>query len=80
MRKPIHPIRKIARRFHQVGEGEQEDSWRESVIARNVKPLLDALERDGHGLMLSERKDVMRCKHIGGCIDCRLVGAWKAKP
>ena len=87
MSKRLHPIRRMANDLSRYwlkvtssGKGTNravEVAGENAILVRSVKPLLDALERDGHGVMFSERKDVVRCKHIGGCADCRLLAAWK---
>jgi hypothetical protein len=74
MSKPIHPIRKLRYelfRYLYGGPGVHD-----KVIARHVKPLLDALDQE-HGAIGSEynwhgHKEVT-------CDVCVLLAAWRAK-
>lgn len=62
MTKPIHPIRKMQQAMIRTAISREAE-----IIARHVKPLLDALEK-GHSPAAS---------HI--CEDCHLLAKWRAK-
>lgn len=65
MTKPIHPIRKMQQAMIRA------DIPREAeIIARHVRPLLDALEHDH-----TER---WQHKHDTHCETCLLLDAWRA--
>jgi hypothetical protein len=83
MNKPVHPIRRMRRsildRFDdsvRMFLAEDELVQLDRVIARHVRPLLDALEDDhgfAHGTCDSSRWDPT------GCPKCALLAAWRAK-
>ena len=66
MTKKLHPIHKMRRAFWMTGADRQD-----AVLARHVKPLLDALEElfDGRLLPIPLSHKVER-----------LIAEWRAKP
>ena len=67
MTKPIHPIRKMQNELDQLFVSECGGVKEAKIIARHVRPLLDALEKS-HSPATG---------HI--CQDCHLLARWRAK-
>ncbi len=76
MSKPIHPIRKLAKAVDPWNRSIVE---RERIIARHVKPLLDALadthELEGRALYPNEAEE--GCPY-DPCWICDLLAEWRA--
>lgn len=72
-RKSTHPIRLMRQAFHEhlAGAYFETDKPGERLLARHVKPLLDALE-DAHQFCRDEGAE-------DKCGGCNLLAAWRAK-
>lgn len=79
MSKPIHPIRKmrqhLGRLYWYDVRNRRFNPRVEEVIARHIKPLLDALW-DDHEIC---RVGVDKYGDKPTCKTCRLVAAWREK-
>ena len=73
MTKPIHPVRKLQVAIRRASAYESRpNEFIDSVAARHVAPLLDALEFDHTARW--------HPKHDPHCEICRLLDAWRAEP
>ena len=70
--KKLHPIRELRIELELASSTEAQ----ERTIARHVKPLLDALEREHKGNVLGAGALI---HDEPPCPTCRLLAEWRAK-
>ena len=72
MSKPVHPIRKLCNELDRRGYDYEAER---AIIARHVKPLLDALEEAQSGLVAFSAGATADTIIKSG----KLLNAWRAK-